>query len=67
MQNKRLYISSEKRLSLQYHKKRSEHWTVISGIATVYLDGEVKDYYPGESIDIPVDLTTTCTIKANLN
>ena len=32
---KKLVVEPGKRLSLQSHTKRSEHWTVVSGIATV--------------------------------
>ena len=51
---KRIEVSPKKRLSLQYHNFRSEHWLVITGIATVYLDGHLKELSPGMSIDIPV-------------
>jgi mannose-1-phosphate guanylyltransferase len=32
---KKLVVEPGKRLSLQSHEKRSEHWTVVSGVATV--------------------------------
>lgn len=32
---KKLIVHPGKRLSLQSHTRRSEHWTVVSGIATV--------------------------------
>ncbi len=32
---KKLVVEPGKRLSLQSHTKRSEHWTVVSGVATV--------------------------------
>ena len=32
---KKLIIEPGKRLSLQSHVHRSEHWTVVSGVATV--------------------------------
>ena len=32
---KKLIVEPGKRLSLQSHTKRSEHWTVVSGVATV--------------------------------
>lgn len=32
---KKLIVEPGKRLSLQSHEKRSEHWTVVSGVATV--------------------------------
>ena len=38
-----------KRLSLQRHKHRSEHWVVVSGTAEVELDGETRLLRKGES------------------
>lgn len=32
---KKIIVHPGKRLSLQSHEKRSEHWTVVSGVATV--------------------------------
>ncbi len=32
---KKLIVNPGKRLSLQSHTKRSEHWTVVSGVATI--------------------------------
>ena len=32
---KKLIVNPGKRLSLQSHERRSEHWTVVSGVATV--------------------------------
>jgi mannose-1-phosphate guanylyltransferase/mannose-6-phosphate isomerase len=50
---KKIEVSPNKRLSLQYHNHRSEHWLVIKGQANVYLDGIIKVLTPGNSIDIP--------------
>lgn len=41
-------------LSLQSHKHRSEHWVVVSGIATIEIDGIIKELHPNESIYIHV-------------
>ncbi len=51
---KRIIISSKKRLSLQYHNFRSEHWLIVSGKAKVFLNGKTFFLKPNESIDIPV-------------
>jgi mannose-6-phosphate isomerase len=51
---KRLVVLPHKRLSLQLHRHRSEHWFVLagSGVATV---GEARhSLEAGDSIDIPV-------------
>ncbi len=41
------------RLSYQYHHKRSEVWTVVSGTARITLDDISKDYSIGEVAEIP--------------
>lgn len=51
---KRIVVYPGKRLSLQRHQHRSEHWTIISGSATVTRDAEQITLSPGESIDIPL-------------
>lgn len=50
---KRIEVDPDGRLSYQYHHKRSEVWTIVSGIGRVTLDGETKDYQVGEVIQIP--------------
>ncbi len=34
---KRIIVKPGQRLSLQSHEKRSEHWTVVRGIATIVI------------------------------
>jgi mannose-6-phosphate isomerase len=51
---KRITVEPGKRLSYQRHAKRSEHWFVVSGVATVTLDGVEHQVGPGEAIDVPV-------------
>ena len=46
-------MKPKKRLSLQYHKLRSEHWLIVKGTATIYLDGKILKLSIGMSIDIP--------------
>lgn len=50
---KRIRVNPGGRLSLQYHNKRAEVWTIVSGIGTVTINNEVKDYYAGEVAQIP--------------
>lgn len=47
---KRILVEPGKRLSLQYHNHRSEHWVIVSGIAKITLNDEVKVVYPDETI-----------------
>ncbi len=50
---KRIEVDSGGRLSYQYHYKRSEAWTIVEGIGTITLDGQVKEYKKGQTILIP--------------
>lgn len=50
---KRIVVYPGKRLSLQRHSRRFEHWTVISGSPVVTLDEDELNLGPGESIEIP--------------
>jgi mannose-1-phosphate guanylyltransferase/mannose-1-phosphate guanylyltransferase/mannose-6-phosphate isomerase len=50
---KRIVVTPQGRLSLQSHKHRAEHWTVVSGEATVTVGEAVKTLTRGDSIDIP--------------
>ena len=50
---KHIEVKPEGRLSYQYHRFRAEVWTIVSGIATVTLEGEVKEYIAGEVVRIP--------------
>jgi len=46
---KRITVDPTKRLSLQMHHHRSEHWVVVSGIAEIELDGKTTCLRIGES------------------
>lgn len=50
---KRIIVLPGKRISLQKHLRRSEHWVVVSGVAKVTLDGRDVTLLPHHSIDIP--------------
>jgi len=51
---KLLVVNPGKRLSLQRHRRRSEHWHVVQGDARVTLDGREIRLGARESIDIPL-------------
>ncbi|WP_199769527.1 mannose-1-phosphate guanylyltransferase/mannose-6-phosphate isomerase [Helicobacter cetorum] len=48
-----LEVKSNSRLSLQKHFHRSEHWVVISGMASVELDNKTFELQANESTYIP--------------
>ena len=53
-QLKRIEVKPNGKLSLQLHNHRSEHWIVVSGIAEVEINGEVKFIEENQSIYIPL-------------
>jgi mannose-6-phosphate isomerase-like protein (cupin superfamily) len=50
---KRIHVLPGKRLSLQRHRHRSEHWHVVEGEAIATRDHEQIVLKPGDSLDIP--------------
>ncbi len=50
---KRITVYPQKRLSLQRHQKRSEHWFVIEGHGKVLLANTWVEVSPGVAVDIP--------------
>lgn len=50
---KRIAVNPGGRLSLQSHRHRGEHWTVVTGIATVTVGATVQYLSRSQSIDIP--------------
>ena len=51
---KRISVLPGQRLSLQYHRHRSEHWTIVQGFAEVQLDGVARQMSAGTHVHIPV-------------
>jgi mannose-1-phosphate guanylyltransferase len=51
---KNITVKPGKRLSLQKHAHRSEHWVVVCGTATVTVGKEQKTVCPNQSTYIPI-------------
>ena len=51
---KRISVNPGHNLSLQYHHQRSEHWTVVRGVATVTVGEDIKKVKVNESVYIPL-------------
>ena len=51
---KRIVVYPGKRLSLQRHRRRSEHWHIVNGDAIVTLNDKEIRLKKGESVDITV-------------
>ena len=50
---KRVVVKPGERLSLQFHRHRSEHWFVVSGSGLAVVNDEETVVRPGTSLDIP--------------
>lgn len=53
-QVKRLFVKPGKKLSLQKHHHRAEHWVVVTGTAEVTVDGVVTMLTENQSIYLPL-------------
>jgi len=49
---KSIVVSPGKRLSLQRHAQRAEHWFVVSGHGVVTLDTSAVEVGPGVAVDV---------------
>lgn len=52
-QVKSIKINPGSKLAMHSHFHRSEHWIIVSGVATVTLNGEVMELTPGKQVYIP--------------
>ena len=50
---KEIIVQPGQRLSLQKHRRRAEHWTVVSGEALVTVGDQEIPLRPGQSVDVP--------------
>jgi mannose-6-phosphate isomerase len=49
---KKIVVYPGKRLSLQRHRQRSEHWYILNGEALITLNDRTLQLHEGESVDI---------------
>ncbi len=52
---KRVAVMPGHRLSYQKHFKRYETWVIVSGVATITIDGVCTNHQVGEVIRIPIE------------
>ncbi|TXK83762.1 sugar phosphate nucleotidyltransferase [Paenibacillus sp. N3.4] len=50
---KRILVRSGKNISYQLHYKRSEVWTIISGVADIVINDKLYQVKPGDVVRIP--------------
>lgn len=51
---KHIEVKPGGRLSYQYHKHRSEIWTIVNGTATVTMEGIVTVHEKGDVVIVPL-------------
>ena len=51
---KRIVVLPHKRLSLQVHRHRSEHWFVVEGNGVVTVGDATVQVGTGDSVDVPI-------------
>ena len=49
---KRIEVELGRRLSLQTHEHRSEHWVVVQGVATAVVGDTTREVAAGGSVDV---------------
>jgi mannose-1-phosphate guanylyltransferase len=64
-QVKRISVNPGAKLSLQRHLHRAEHWVVVSGLATVHLDGNEHTLKANDSIYIQMGAIHSLANKAS--
>ncbi len=64
-QVKQLIIYPEKRLSLQSHRYRAEHWFIVSGNGIVQIDHKEFEISAGDSVDIGVETKHRISCTSN--
>lgn len=52
-QVKRITVSPGKRLSLQLHHHRNEHWVLVKGVGEVTVGDKTSTIHPNENVYIP--------------
>lgn len=50
---KMLRVNPNKRLSLQSHKNRDEHWIIAKGVGEMEIDGKIWTVRAGDAVHIP--------------
>ena len=66
-QVKRIVVSPGRRLSLQKHFHRAEHWVVVKGTAEVTRGGEVQMVHENESIFLPIGVVHRLANPGKIN
>lgn len=64
---KQICILPGKRLSLQSHFQRSEHWVVVQGIASVQIGADIQKVHVNQHIYVPKEVEHRIENKTSEN
>lgn len=62
---KRLWIAPGRRISLQRHHHRCEHWVIVAGGGTVEIDSSERPVRPGDALLVPLGAVHRATAAAD--
>jgi mannose-6-phosphate isomerase-like protein (cupin superfamily) len=62
---KHICVKPGKRLSLQSHYKRSEHWVIVKGTAEVQVGKDILILHPNQHVYIPKETLHRISNKTN--
>lgn len=51
---KKILVYPGQSISIHSHRYRSEHWSIVQGVATITLEDTTKTYGINESIEVPI-------------
>lgn len=54
-------------MNLHQHEMRSEHWSIVEGVATITLGNETKDYDRYDSVFVPIGMKHKVANKTDKN
>ena len=63
---KKIVVYEHKRLSLQYHNKRKEYWTIVAGKGVGIIDNHKYNLIPGDTIFIPTKIQHRIEAKTQM-
>jgi mannose-6-phosphate isomerase-like protein (cupin superfamily) len=64
---KQITVKPHEALSLQYHKYRSEIWTIVQGEANIQIDNIIYNLQKGETINIPLNAVHSVANSNNVD
>ena len=64
---KKVTVFPNKKMSLHKHSYRSEHWSVVEGVALIELEGITMEFEAGENVYVPAEAYHRISNESNEN